>query len=184
MPACSTNSRPRRAPAMTASSVSIFPMSRSTDRYTKAPYGGEGTGRSPVDRAKLGWKWSLAVDAAGISIGWATNGANRNDVKLLEPTLDAVAATGLLADIDTVCLDRSYATPRSGVNSTPTASTILTSRNEAPNPNRVNHTDSLSGCAGSSKPPTPGGRTTDNSTATPTEQTDTATPHYASQPPC
>ena len=33
----------------------------------KAPYGGEGTGRSPVDRAKLGWKWSLAVDAAGIA---------------------------------------------------------------------------------------------------------------------
>ena len=78
----------------------------------KAPYGGEGTGRSPVDRAKLGWKWSLAVDAAGIPIGWAIDGANRNDVKLLEPTLDAVAATGLLADIDTVCLDRSYDYPK------------------------------------------------------------------------
>lgn len=77
----------------------------------KAPYGGEGTGKSPVDRAKLGWKWSLAVDAAGIPIGWAIDGANRNDVKLLEPTLDAIAATGLLTDIDTICLDRSYDYP-------------------------------------------------------------------------
>jgi hypothetical protein len=34
----------------------------------KAPCGGEGTGKSPVDRAKLGWKWSVAVDAKGIPI--------------------------------------------------------------------------------------------------------------------
>ena len=26
----------------------------------KAPYGGEGTGPNPTDRAKLGWKWSVA----------------------------------------------------------------------------------------------------------------------------
>jgi hypothetical protein len=31
----------------------------------KAPAGGEGTGKSPVDRDKLGWKWSLATDANG-----------------------------------------------------------------------------------------------------------------------
>ncbi len=77
----------------------------------KAPCGGEGTGKSPVDRAKLGWKWSLAVDAKGIPIGWAIDGANRNDIKLLEPTLDAVADTGLLEDIDTLCLDRGYDYP-------------------------------------------------------------------------
>ena len=78
----------------------------------KAPCGGEGTGRSPVDRAKLGWKWSVAVDAAGIPVGWAIDGANRNDVKLLGPTLDAVAATGLLVDIGTLSLDRSYDYPK------------------------------------------------------------------------
>jgi transposase len=77
----------------------------------KAPYGGEGTGHSPVDRAKLGWKWSVAVDGAGIPIGWAIDGANRNDVKLLEPTLDAIIDNGLLADIDTICLDRGYDFP-------------------------------------------------------------------------
>jgi transposase len=77
----------------------------------KAPCGGEGTGKSPVDRAKLGWKWSVAADAKGIPIGWAIDGANRNDVKLLEPTLDAIAMTGLLEEIGTVSLDRSYDYP-------------------------------------------------------------------------
>lgn len=77
----------------------------------KAPCGGEGTGKSPVDRAKLGWKWSVAVDRAGIPIGWSIDGANRNDVTMLEPTLDAIDTTGLLGDIGTVTLDRSYDYP-------------------------------------------------------------------------
>ena len=77
----------------------------------KAPCGGEGTGKSPVDRAKLGWKWSVASERSGIPIGWSIDGANRNDVAMLEPTLDAIAATGLLADIGTVTLDRGYDYP-------------------------------------------------------------------------
>jgi transposase len=77
----------------------------------KAPCGGEGTGKSPVDRAKLGWKWSVAVDRAGIPIGWSIDGANRNDVALLEPTLDAIAKTGLLIDVGTLSLDRGYDSP-------------------------------------------------------------------------
>jgi hypothetical protein len=32
----------------------------------KAPCGGEGTGKSPVDRGKLGWKWSIAADRNGV----------------------------------------------------------------------------------------------------------------------
>ena len=78
----------------------------------KAPYGGEGTGRNPTDRAKLGWKWSIGVDVHGVPIGWAIDGANRNDVKLLEPTLDAIAAHGLLVDVDTMHLDRGYDYPK------------------------------------------------------------------------
>ena len=74
----------------------------------KAPYGGEGTGPSPVDRGKLGHKWSIGVDRHGVPIGWALDGANRNDVKLLDPTLDAIQAGGLLADVDTIHLDRGY----------------------------------------------------------------------------
>ena len=77
----------------------------------KAPCGGEGTGKSPVDRAKLGWKWSVASERSGIPIGWSIDGANRNDVTMLEPTLDAIAATGLLADIGVVTLDRGYDYP-------------------------------------------------------------------------
>lgn len=51
----------------------------------KAPYGGEGTGANPTDRAKLGWKWSVASERHGIPVGWAIDGANRNDVAMLEP---------------------------------------------------------------------------------------------------
>jgi transposase len=78
----------------------------------KAPCGGEGTGKSPVDRGKLGWKWSVAADATGIPIGIAIDGANRNDVKLLAPTLDDVDANGLLFEIETLHLDRSYDYPK------------------------------------------------------------------------
>jgi len=74
----------------------------------KSPCGGEGTGKNPTDRAKLGWKWSILTDAAGIPVGWTTDGANRNDSILLAPTLDAAAARGLLPDIETLWLDRGY----------------------------------------------------------------------------
>lgn len=74
----------------------------------KAPAGGEGTGRNPTDRGKIGWKWSLFADRNGIPLGWATDGANRNDCVLLAPTLVAVAQRGLLADVETLHLDRGY----------------------------------------------------------------------------
>jgi len=78
----------------------------------KAPYGGEGTGPNPTDRAKLGWKWSIGVDRHGVPIGWAIDGANRNDVRMLQPTLDDIEAAGLLADVDTMHLDRGYDYPK------------------------------------------------------------------------
>ena len=78
----------------------------------KAPCGGEGTGKNPTDRAKLGWKWSIATDARGIPIGWAIDGANRNDVKMLDPTLDDLARAGLLEEIETLHLDRGYDYPK------------------------------------------------------------------------
>jgi transposase len=74
----------------------------------KAPMGGEGTGKSPVDRAKLGWRWSLATDAAGIPLGWTGDGANINDHLLLAATLDEVGRRGLLVDVETLHLDRGY----------------------------------------------------------------------------
>ena len=77
----------------------------------KAPYGGEGTGPNPTDRGKSGWKWSVAVERHGIPIGWTIDGANRHDTRLLEPTIEAIAGNGLLADIDTLHLDRGYNYP-------------------------------------------------------------------------
>ena len=74
----------------------------------KAPAGGQGTGKNPCDRPKSGWKWSLAVDGAGIPVGWATDGANRHDSTLFEPTLDSTAQRGLLFDVETLHLDRGY----------------------------------------------------------------------------
>ena len=78
----------------------------------KAPCGGPGTGRNPTDRAKRGWKWSLATDRNGIPVGWATEGANRHDSILFEPTLAAVDSRGLIADIETLHLDRGYDSSR------------------------------------------------------------------------
>ena len=74
----------------------------------KSPAGGEGTGKNPTDRAKLGWKWSVLTDRFGIPIGVAIDGANRNDSALLAPTLDDAQAKGLLCDIGTIWLDRGY----------------------------------------------------------------------------
>jgi len=60
----------------------------------KSPGGGEGTGKNPTDRGKLGWKWSILTDRVGIPIGWVIDGANRNDSILLAPTLVEVIKRG------------------------------------------------------------------------------------------
>jgi transposase len=78
----------------------------------KAPYGGEGTGPNPTDRGKRGWKWSIGVDRHGSPVGGSIDGANRNDVRLLEPTIDAIAEQGWLTEIDTMHLDRGYDYPK------------------------------------------------------------------------
>lgn len=74
----------------------------------KAPSGGEGTGKSPVDRGKLGWKWSVATDQNGIPIGWAVSSANRHDMVLLPATLESIEDQGLLEEVETLHLDRGY----------------------------------------------------------------------------
>lgn len=73
----------------------------------KAPCGG-GTGKSPVDRGKSGWKRSLLCNRAGIPVAWAADSANRHDQTLLEPTLAAAERRGLALDIKTLHLDRGY----------------------------------------------------------------------------
>ena len=57
---------------------------------TKAPLGGERTGRNPTDRGKLGTKRSLLTEANGVPVGLAVEGANRHDKKLAEATLESI----------------------------------------------------------------------------------------------
>jgi putative transposase len=48
---------------------------------------GKKTGPNPTDRAKDGTKRSLLTEAAGIPIGLAIDGANRNDFKMARETI-------------------------------------------------------------------------------------------------
>ncbi len=74
----------------------------------KAPCGRPGTGKSPVDRRKSGWKWSVATDAEGMPVAWAAQGANRHDIMLFEPTMAQLERHGWHHDIGTVHLNRGY----------------------------------------------------------------------------
>ena len=57
---------------------------------TKTPLGGKKTGPNPTDRAKEGTKRSILTDAAGIPLGLAVDGANRNDFKLARETIESI----------------------------------------------------------------------------------------------
>lgn len=54
---------------------------------TKAPLGGETTGRNPTDRGKQGVKRSILTDGRGVPLAAAVDGANRHDMKLVGATL-------------------------------------------------------------------------------------------------
>jgi putative transposase len=57
---------------------------------TKAPLGGEKTGKNPTDRGKTGTKRSLLVNEQGLPLGLVVSGANTPDGKLLKATLLAI----------------------------------------------------------------------------------------------
>jgi hypothetical protein len=77
---------------------------------TKAPCGGEMSGRSPIDRGKSGIKRSVLVDAHGIPLGAVAAPANHHDSPLLGETLDSVEEIlGALPEpARRVHLDRGY----------------------------------------------------------------------------
>jgi transposase len=58
---------------------------------TKAPLGGDETGSNPTDRAKSGTKRCLLTDGRGVPLAVSVAGANRNDMKLTEATVAAIA---------------------------------------------------------------------------------------------
>ena len=81
---------------------------------TKAPLGGEKTGKNPTDRGKSGVKRSLQTDGAGIPVGMTVAGANVHDKRLVEETIEntlKMAPTGQ-ADAEEIeehlSLDKGY----------------------------------------------------------------------------
>jgi transposase len=73
-----------------------------------APCGGEGTGVGPGQRGRKGFKWCAGTDGDGIPLAWTLDGANRNDYRMLNNTLDAVVANLPLQRIGTLHLDRGF----------------------------------------------------------------------------
>ena len=57
---------------------------------TKAALGGEATGKSPVDRGKLGTKRYVLTDQRGAPIGIEVTGANRHDSQAVGATLESI----------------------------------------------------------------------------------------------
>jgi putative transposase len=78
---------------------------------TKAPLGGERTGRNPTDRGKLGTKRSLLTEAHGVPVGLAVKGANRHDKKVAEATLESIPVDRPEPTPESpqgMCLDKGY----------------------------------------------------------------------------
>lgn len=56
----------------------------------RAGHGGEKTGKSPVDRGKLGSKHHLLVDGRGIPLSTSLTGANRHDITQLLTLVESI----------------------------------------------------------------------------------------------
>jgi transposase len=72
---------------------------------------GKKIGPNPTDRGKGGVKRSLLTEGDGIPIGLTVDGANRHDMKLAEPTLDAIVVERpepTEEEPQGMCLDKGY----------------------------------------------------------------------------
>jgi putative transposase len=125
---CSSSSAHRRFQEWTAAGVFVNLWAQGLQEYdelkgldwewlsmdgamTKAPLGGERTGRNPTDRGKSGAKRSLWTDANGVPVGLAVEGANRHDKKLVEATLESLPVARPEATKEEpqgMCLDKGY----------------------------------------------------------------------------
>jgi transposase len=76
---------------------------------SKAPLGGKKNDLTPTDRGKSGVKRSVLVEGHGVAIAVSLEGANRTDMKLLEPTLVALLPPRPGAEAPQgICLDKGY----------------------------------------------------------------------------
>jgi transposase len=81
---------------------------------TKAPLGGEKTGRNPTDRGKIGVKRSIVTDGRGVPLGVAVDGANRVDFKMAKATLESIPVRRPSVEEtgkQHMCLDKGYDFP-------------------------------------------------------------------------
>jgi putative transposase len=76
----------------------------------KSRFEGDARGPNPTDRAKSGTKKHLIVDAHGGPLGVVVAGANVNDHKLLQSTIDAIVVErpDPMAVTQHLCLDKAY----------------------------------------------------------------------------
>jgi putative transposase len=76
----------------------------------KSRFEGEARGRNPTDRAKMGTKKHLIVEQDGGPLGTVVDGANVNDHKLLEATIEAIVIErpDPAEVIQHLCLDKAY----------------------------------------------------------------------------
>lgn len=68
-------------------------------------------GKNPTDRGKSGTKRSILTDGAGVPLGLAVDGANRNDCKLARATIESMAVERPDPTPDApqgMCLDKGY----------------------------------------------------------------------------
>jgi putative transposase len=79
----------------------------------KARHGGDKVGKNPTDRGKNGTKRSVVVDEQGGPLGVVIDGANRNDTKLLEATIEAIVVDRPDPEKHEqhLCLDKGYDNP-------------------------------------------------------------------------
>ena len=78
---------------------------------TRAPFGGAATGANPTDCGKRGTKRSQLSDGRGMPLAVVVDGANRNDMKLVEATLDHIMITRPTPTEEEpqhMCLDAGY----------------------------------------------------------------------------
>ncbi len=78
---------------------------------TKAPLAGGKVGKNPTDRGKMGAKRSLLSEAAGVPLGLAIEGANRQDMKLVRETLHSIPVERpkpTSQALQNLCLDKGY----------------------------------------------------------------------------
>jgi putative transposase len=79
----------------------------------KSRFDGDRRGPNPTDRAKPGTKKSLIVERSGGPLGIEVAGANVNDMKLLEATIEAIVVDRPDPDVyqQHLCLDKGYDNP-------------------------------------------------------------------------